>query len=292
MSRPGPDRLASARALALACCLVLAGCSGLAGSSNPTPGETVTPAPVPSPPPTPEPGLAPGITASGVYAPGELLAAHRSHLEGVSFRTNRTIRRTYANGTVESRVVTRARFGADGRYHVVRTIDGALRERLGTTVRLEQYATAERGFRRRVVGDGEATYSTVAPADGESPQATALLPGPTAGREVLLALSAVNASVVERFTVDGERRYRLSGTGLRSRQALRSLTGRSDVSSIANLSVVAVVTASGLVRSYEVRYTDRRWDGTLRVLRSGTVGGVGDTEVARPDWYATALVRT
>lgn len=222
----------------------------------------------------------------------ELLAAHRSHLEGTAFRTNRTVERTFPNGTVASRVVTHARFGGDGDYYVSRTIDGALRERLGTVLHVEQYGTSERGFRRRVVGDGDATYSSAAPSDGQSPQATALLPGPTAGREVLLALSAVNTSVTERFTVDGERRYRLAGEGIRSREALRSLTGRSDVSSITNLSVTAVVTESGLVRSYAVRYVDRRPDASLHVVRSGEIGGVGQTDVSRPEWYATALVRT
>ena len=223
---------------------------------------------------------------------GELLAAHRSHLEGVAFRTNRTVVRTFANGTVESRVRTHARFAGDGDYYVSRTIDGALRERLGIVLHVEQYATNQRGFRRRVLGDGNATYASVAPSDGESPQATALLPGPTAGREVLLALSAVNASVTERFTVDGERRYRLAGEGIRSPEALRSLTGRSDVSSITNLSVTAVVTESGLVRAYAVRYTDQRPEATLHVVRSGEIAGVGTTDVSRPEWYATALVRT
>ncbi|MFC7228258.1 hypothetical protein N0B31_12660 [Salinirubellus salinus] len=291
MRRSGPEASTHAvSALTLACLLVLAGCSGLTAPAAPTPAETVTPAPVPSPPPTPPPDLAPGLTASGVTDAGALLAAHRSHLEGTSFRTNRTVSRTLPDGTVESRVVTRARFGADGRYHVVRTIDGALRERLGTVARVEQYATSERGFRRRVVDDGNATYATVAPADGEGPQPTALLPGPTAGREVLLALSAVNATVTDRERADGEWRYRLAGTGLRSVAALRSLTGRSDVASIANLSVTAVVTESGLVRSYAVTYADRREGGLVRVRRAGRIAGVGATDVSRPDWYATALV--
>lgn len=285
------SRLHSGRALALACCLLLAGCGGFT-PAEPVPTETVTPAPVPSPSPTSEPGLAPGVTASGVAAPGELLAAHRTRLEGTSFRTNRTVERTFPNGTVASRVRTHARFGDDGEYHVVRTIDGTRRERAGIGLRVEQYATAERGFRRRVLGDGNVTYSTVPPARGEPPQATALLPGPTAGREVLLALSAVNASVVDRVTVDGERRYRLAGEGRRSREALQSLTGQSDVSSMTNLSVSAVVTESGLVRSYRVSYTDRREGVAFRVVRAGHVDGVGSTVVPRPEWYATALVET
>jgi hypothetical protein len=277
--------------LVVATLLALAGCSALAPAS-PTPAETVTPAPVPEPSPTPRPGLAPGVTGIGVEDPSELLDAHRTTLVDSAFRTNRTVERRYPNGTVLGRIHTRARFGDDGRYYVVREIDGALRERLGTTVRVEEYATTERGFRRRVVGDGNATYAAIAPADDSGPQQTALLPDPTAGREILLSFAAVNATVVDRWAVDGERRYRLAGGGLRSREALRSLTGRSDVSTIGNLSVTAVVTESGLVRSYAVRYTDRREDGPVRVVRSGTVAGVGDTGVGRPAWYATALVRT
>jgi hypothetical protein len=235
----------------------------------------------------------PGLSADHVTDTGRLLAAHRETLEGSAFHTTRLVERQFPNGTVVQRARTEAWFGADGSYLVVRELDGRARERLGLVTRVEQYGTTEAVTRSRVVDDGNATYTPVGGAPPSPPARTALLPGPTAGREVLLAFAAVNASLAERITVDDERRYRFEGSGLRSIGALRSLTGRSNVSALTDFSLSAAVTRGGLVTVYELRYTDRSGSVPVRVTRAGTLSDVGETTVPRPAWYderATATV--
>jgi hypothetical protein len=229
------------------------------------------------------------VTREGVVAPGVLLAAHRARLAGGSFTTERFARRTDPNGTVLSRVRTVARFGED-RYLVERRIDGTSTERLGTATVVEQYADRERGVRRRRVGGGNATYARVGATSGVGPEPTALLADPMAGRRIVLAFSAVNASVVARER-GPDPRYVLAGEGVRSREALRSLTGRSDVSGVEDVSVRATVTADGLVERLEVRYTVSTRGSGERVLRRASFGGVGGTTVERPDWYEVAVER-
>jgi hypothetical protein len=107
----------------------------------------------------------------------------------------------------------------------------------------------------------------------------------------VLAFGAVNASVVGRG--DGVvTRYRLAGTGVRSREALQSLTGRSDVSGVWNVSLSATVTAGGLVESFTLRYRVETARGEERVRRTARFEAVGETVVERPAWYAVAANRT
>jgi hypothetical protein len=278
--------------LAVAVALVLAGCGGGVGVEAPgTASPTISPAPVPTAPATPGARLAPGVTREGVVVPGALLAAHRERLVGTAYRTDR-LRLRIRGGTVSSRVSTVARYDGTGRYLVERTISGSDTDRLGTATRVEQYADAEAGYRRRVVGDRRAVYSTVGISPAPGPEPTAVLADPLAGRDVVLAFSAVRARVVTRERAGGTTTLTLAGEGLRSREALRAYLGRSNVSTVRNLSIRATVTGDGLVTSLAVRYTIRVDGRTERVLRRARFSGVGTTEVQRPAWYDTAAART
>jgi len=82
-------------------------------------------------------------------------------------------------------------------------------------------------------------------------------------------------------------RVHLVGTVLRSREFVDD---QDDVASVANATLHAFVTDTGVVTSYGVTCDAVRDDGeTVRVRRSVRFDAVGNTTVDRPAWYDEAM---
>jgi hypothetical protein len=57
---------------------------------------------------------------------------------------------------------------------------------------------------------------------------------------------------------------------------------------VRDISLVATVTADGLVRGYRLSYVRERGGEMRRIVRTFRVLDVGETRIGRPEWYETA----
>lgn len=262
------------RRLVVALLVLLAGCSGFAGG-NADEARTVNPAlrgtVSPTPTPTPVPDYPPGVSAAGVDA-WVLSNAHDRAVEdaGATVRTNRTI--TGPNGTTLATVRSEAALDGE-RVASGFVTGGAAPERVGVP-----------GFDFALWSDGTETAVRRTRTDGSveytrfpgQPSEALVSPG-TGQSAVYRVLADVDAEVAGTAVVDGERRFVL--------RAEHDVVERIGGPTLLNYSLVASVDERGVVRSYRVRYEERREgvglvtiDETLRVAR------LGNTTVERPAW--------
>ncbi|MFB6117013.1 hypothetical protein [Halosegnis sp.] len=261
------------RVFVVAALLILAGCSAPTGApASDTETATVTPVAVPETTATERQGvLAPGITDEGVADPGRLANAHASRLATVSYTVNQTLVQRYANGSLRSRYVTRARFAAEpGRFSA--TVH---------QVERENNQLVERSTRR--FGDGERAYV----ADSEGNQTSYRLirypgGGPRDPEDVYIR-NLTNAAAIERlFTlVDTETVGQFTENGTRY---VKLRSGKpTTVPPLRNVTIEAIVSEHGVVRSYHIEYDVTR-DGQLEAVVVVSYSEIGSTTVERPAW--------
>lgn len=233
----------------------------------------MTPAPVPSveSAATPDGRFAPGVRDDVVN--GERLArAHARALSTTSYTVNQTIVQRYSNGTLRSRYVTVARFTeTPGRFAA--TLSQADR-RDGRLV--------ERTVRR--YGDGEAAYAAITEAnttryqrlrwpDGEPRDPRQVYPeNLTNARSIARVFTLVETRMVDTVEVNGTRYARLESA---PNATLPPLT---------NVSVTALVSERGVLRSYRVTYDVSRAEESVRATVAVSYTRVGETTVSEPPW--------
>jgi hypothetical protein len=275
---------AAVRTAVLVLCLVTAGCTGFVGS-DPGRSETVTPAPVPDSPPA---VLAPGLSEAGVRDVDTLVRAHVAGLSNISYTVEH--RRTVDDATGTRRVEQRTRAEISAGYQSYtadRTITGP-----AVTDQVIRTHSEDRRAIQWILGDG--TNSSRIVSDGRGigapplPPREALFFEPTYhSRLRALFLGANVTAVVPVHTGDAEaretRRYRVHADGA----ADRSEFPVAAADRVGDVSFTATVTPSGVVRSYDLRYTVVRNGTTLRVTESLRYTDLGattvDTDAAGPD---------
>lgn len=257
------------RALLLVALVVLAGCSLPTDGGTATP-DRVTAAPVPEA--TARPGvLAPGVTEAGVTDPGRLAAAHARTLEATSYTVNQTLVQRWTNGTLRSRYVTVARFGAepgrfDARLEQVDRENGQLRTR-----RVHRYGDGERVYIATTEGN-DTDYRLLRYPDGAPRDPTDVyLRNLTNVLAVERVFTLVPTDTTGTFTENGTRFVRVESTAPTTILPLRNVT------------VTATVAESGVIRSYRVRYDVTR-EGELRATVALRYSNVGTTAVTDPPW--------
>jgi len=284
----------AAAVVSLAIVLAVAGCSGLVA----TPTPTTTPAPVPTPPPTatPVPELAPGLTVRGVVDPGRLAAAHLDALGGnttggPSYTLRSTYVERYRNGTVRARVDTHHAVATSRSYHRVRWTGHAkrvygLEPPAPPRGRAETFCTDGRCL--RAVTTADATASVADPAANGTTYREGGVFGPvfvtvTDRQQVSGLFGTLATAVTGEVVRNGTTYYRLEATGV-SNPAVLDFPQEGGVRDI---SFVALVSPSGLIRDYRLSYVDERGQVTVRVVRTARFAAVGTTTVERPPWYDT-----
>lgn len=268
--------------VAVALLLVLAGCGGLTGSDD-VEGRTVNPdlqeIPSATPSPSPTPTRPPGVSAAEVDA-WILANAHHRALQrrGATVASNRTI--TAANGTTLATVVTTTeRVGVRVQYASV--VGGEAPMAVGVpTFGYSLWSDGNETAMRWTRPDGRVEYTYFTDAPPES------FVGSRTGRDaVYRALADVNVTVVGTNVTDDGTQYVLSAEADR--------VERVGGPTLLNYSVVATVTEQGVVRSYRVRYEERRENvGVVTIRESFRVSRVGNTTVERPDWFGDAVNET
>lgn len=265
--------------------VLLAGCNGLAGS--PTPTTAVTPAPVPSTPPYP-----PGLTAEGVVDASPLATAHAQAVSNRSYtlRSNRTVR--YANGSLRSRLTVSVEL-ADNRTYLARasTAGEHAPTFLGRPPARATFWSNGSLYLRAYTKDDETTYNQFVPSDRFIASwqywvSTAAYGGVGnyARRTYELAFESLDTRVAGEVSAGNATLFRVVG---RPEGDTGFLPG--NVRRIRNLTVVALVESSGLVRSFRVRYTGVQNGEPVRVRWTVTYSDVGSTTVPRPPWFERAV---
>ena len=266
--------------------VVLAGCSGIGSNAGDTGGEateTVTPVPVPDA--DPERGASIGIDGSGVSDPWSLATAHGERLENSSYRlvSDQTVR--YENGSLRSRYRIDLRLAANRTYLVTVRTDGPAGPRLlGDPPAVSEFWSDGETY-VRAFGASDPTYNEFRPtASGVGTwrfwASTGALDVPLSPSGMIgESLGVVPTRVGPIRSADGIDRYRVVDTG-----ATETELPFPAASPARNVSLVAEVDRSGLVRRLELQY-DGRIDGDrVTVSRSIVYSDVGSTEVRRPPW--------
>lgn len=215
--------------------------------------------------------IAPGVTAARVRDPERLADAHLAVLFEQSFRVhlNHTVR--YANGSRRSIDTEAALTGNRSQYTIDRTLNSTDGDRSWVQVRSTGYDVY-----LGVAGNGpgqQVTYDEPGADDVPARNCTPVsLPDPTFHGTVERAFEATGTTAV-RESEDAPDRYRITATGVDA--------GRIDpaATDVRNLSVGAVVDASGVVRYLQVSYRARLNDTPVHVTTTLRVSGVGETVV-------------
>lgn len=273
-------------AVALACLLVLAGCSAVPGGGGPgTETGTLTPAPIPGSGGSSE-QLAPGLSSEGVTDPLALANAHGSELQRpYRFHSNWTVR--YRNGSVHARADQRTLVTTDGfRARVaVAGRPGFVTSGPPTTATFWSNGTV---LAERIQRDGMTRYRYL---DAETYNGGAgfytSLRRPKPWRDHYALFTGLETRVVDEFETDGSTRYTVVGERLRDPATFGAAT---DVRRPGNVSLRAVVTERGVVRSLQLSYegtlpTGERVSVTRSIVYDrANVGGLD-----RPSWFVAAL---
>ena len=270
--------------------VVLAGCSGIggtAGDSGEQEMETVTPVPVPDA--DPERGRSTGIDGSGVSDPWSLAAAHSERIENRSYRlvSNQTVQ--YENGTLRSQYRTDLRLATNRTYFITVRTDGPEGPLLlGEPPAVSEF-WADGETYIRAFGEPDPRYNEFTPTN--SGVGTWWFWASTGSFDVLLTpseligetLSAVPTRVESTRSVDGGERYRVVEVG-----APVAELPFPAASPARNVSLVAEIDRSGLVRRLELEYSGRIDGDRVVVSRSIAYSDIGSTEVRRPPWFDQA----
>ena len=270
--------------------VVLAGCSGIggtAGDSGEQEVETVTPVPVPDA--DPERGRSTGIDGSGVSDPWSLAAAHSERIENRSYRlvSNQTVQ--YENGTLRSQYRTDLRLATNRTYFITVRTDGPEGPLLlGEPPAVSEF-WADGETYIRAFGESDPRYNEFTPTN--SGVGTWWFWASTGSFDVLLTpseligetLSAVPTRVESTRSVDGGERYRVVEVG-----APVAELPFPAASPARNVSLVAEIDRSGLVRRLELEYSGRIDGDRVVVSRSIAYSDIGSTEVRRPPWFDRA----
>jgi hypothetical protein len=280
--------------------LVLAGCGGAAGPGTPPTEEgTLTPAPLPETPPstpteepprvTPSPTstvgdpqgavIAPGVSESGVFAPGRLADAHERALRNVTYQFVRTTTVTGGDSTLlnVSRTLRVDPGGAPYRYvERVRSADGYPIE---SKNRVEVWSNGVPVYR---IGIEDVRYrvGTVTGPEGAV--------GDRTGRDRLAALyaGATEWTVTVRNGPDGPHTIE---TRLPSPEAV--VTVPNAVSAPGPAALRVVITPSGRVVSYRLRYAATVDGEPVEVVHRGRFRTLNGT-VTQPGWVDDARTAT
>lgn len=222
---------------------------------------------------TPDGQLAPGVRTDGVNG-GRLAEAHTRALANTSYTVNQTLVQRYSNGTLRSRYVTVARFTATpGRFTAT----------LNQTDRRDGQLV-ERTVRR--YGDGDDAYAAITERnttryqrlrwpDGEPRDPRQVYPeNLTNTRSIARVFTLVETRVVDTVEVNGTRYARLNSVG------------NASLPPLANVSVTALVSERGVLRSYRVTYDVSRSEGSVQATVAVSYTRVGETTVSEPAWLA------
>jgi hypothetical protein len=268
--------------LAVVALVVLAGCGSFAGGGgggdgesgadgNSAPGNadgTVTAAPVPEVTPTPDPWpVAPGLSAQGVVNVDALVAAHLRAVRGQSY-VWREWRGRSPNETVPLELRQRARVESENTYGhwSVRTVGS----RVPMEANYSQYVVDGAGYAEVPSYGLDRTVRRPVEATGATERI-----GTEAAVAIGLYLNRSPArTTVSETTVDGRRYYRVVSEG-------GPIVA---VANPSNVTVTALVSAEGFVRSLSVRYRRDEFDGTGWVRYEFAYENVGETTVDPPDW--------
>jgi len=274
------------RVAVVAVLLLLAGCGSVAdtdapstvnpaldGTPTPTPSPTATPVPTPTATPV-VPVVLPDALLGDTDAAG-LAAAHERNLGTQSRTVVRTVTVRDGEGQLlgRNRVVVRDDGRASsGRLAVTRQVSGPRPGAVGLETESVDYW-----------GNDSVTVSRTTGSDGDTSYTFDPVPFPvgsgwdTTGRgSVALAFQLGAVTDTQRIETD---------------PAVFLVTGQRAVapeSDARNVSFSATVEESGVVRAFELSYTQPRDGAPRRVTRTFQVQAVGATPVSRPSWFARA----
>lgn len=268
----------SAAAVACAALLVLAGCGAVTSGDGGTPTTTLTPVEVPD---DAIGDLAPGIGERRVTDRETVASVHRSVLTASSYRLDYRQVVEGPNGTL-STIQWNATAVPERRAYTVSRSQRSARLYVGTgpDARIDLWFHDGVVRNRFIPADRQPRYWGYDEAVGAG-----RLRAPTRTAETVATLAAFEYRIVDRRTVDGTRLYTLRSTGLADPSLL-------DVPFVLdrprNATLRAVVSETGVVRSYDLRYDARHRESHVRVRTSYAVSGVGTTTLPRPAWLTTA----
>lgn len=279
------------RVCAVLVVVVLAGCAGMGADTaerGDGPSETVTPVPVPDD----DRGAvgSTGIDGDGVSDPAALARAHDERLSEQSYRlvSNQTVR--YGNGSVKSQYRTDLRLDEERTYFVTARTDGPdgpllLGETPASAAFWSDGDTYVRAF-----GGSEPVYNEFEPSPSGVGtwrfwSSTGAFDGLQSPRGVIEAtFDAVPTRIDRTRTIGGVERHRVTDAG------------HSDVDlpfpeadPARDVSLVAEIDRTGLVRHLELEYVGRVDGERVTVTRSVSYSEVGTTDVPRPEWYDEAV---
>lgn len=252
---------------------VLAGCNAPASSD---PGSTLTPAPVPASDASADRlatgELAPGVEPSGVTDATRLAAAHADVLAASGYTVNQTLTQTYANGTVESRYVTRATFGtAPGRFEATLTQTDRGEDGLSTRT-VERFADGTRVYEAVTEATGT-RYRVIRGPDGSPRDPGTFYPTNFTNEPAVARLfTLVATEPTDRWVEDGTQYLRVESQA------------RATVPPLRNVTLEATVAETGVVRDYRVEYDVVRGGTLVHVTVAVSYADVGEATVERPGW--------
>lgn len=268
------------RVAALALLVALAGCGAVVDAPSPT----LTPAPVPeeatvTPTPT---RLPPGVGADGIE-PFTLAGAHRQALRNTSYTRVRTLAVVDDEGTLTASTARLAVDRGGTPYHLVRTSTGAERYPVSSVApRVEIWFASPPALFR--IGATNVTYRR-----GSGTRLAGPVSDVSGHDRIAALLYGFDLEVRERVHVDGQRAYRLESARLTDPAVLDVPLFLEDPRDV---SLVMLVTRSGVVRRYRLSYAATFEDHAVTVTRRVQYVRVGETDVSRPVWYDEALNAT
>lgn len=264
MARPGRP------AFVLALLVALAGCTAFGlDPGSPTPTRTATPE-------WPD-RLPPGVNATGVTQPLDLVRAHAIALTGRSFTYRETIVVRTTDGIRLGAVHTVRRVSSDGRFVHRTRVEGVVPSVVTNLRAVDAYSNGSVvviRFRQ----DGR--NKTLVTSAAESPIAAT----DVVRRGTIYSMVAVTDPVVVGPLTRGGTTY-LHVKGVNGTTTLGFVEAT-------NATFEALVAPSGLVHRYALRYRANDtaytgWEG--RIERTVVFEAVGSTAVERPDWVDEAM---
>jgi hypothetical protein len=264
--------------------VVLSGCAGVGvdGVDRDPPSETVTPAPVPDA--DRETLRTSGIDDGGVSDPGALAEAHSAWLSNRSYTlvSNQTVR--YRNGSVRSQYRMHLRLAANRTYLVTIRTDGPEGARwLGEPPAVAKFWSDGELFLRSF-SDPVAEYSRFRPAESAGTWRFWTATGAfsvlmTPAELIERGFEAVPTRIDERGADGGISRYWVT-----SAEPVDSDLPFEEADPARDLTLVAEVDGTGLVRHLELEYRSRIDGEPVVVTRRISYTDVGETAVGRPEW--------